>query len=132
MYLVIADASKSSQDATGYFGYLHKLFNFFSGATQQWAILTKHVQLTLNSWNDVRWESRLKSVTAVRNQTKEVRDALLEAREAVNDPVAKVHAQALAEEVASLQILICSVVWCELLTITNQVNKLLLLKFHAA
>ena len=110
MYLVIADASKSSQDATGYFGYLHKLFNFFSGATQQWAILTKHVQLTLNSWNDVRWESRLKSVTAVRNQTKEVRDALLEAREAVNDPVAKVHAQALAEEVASNFDLLCCVV----------------------
>ncbi|KAG1925876.1 zinc finger MYM-type protein [Pimephales promelas] len=97
MNLVIADAAKSSQDATGYFGYLQKLFNFFSGATQRWSILTKH----------------------------EVRDALLEAREAVNDPVAKVEAQALAEEVASFRFVICSVVWCELLTITNQVNKLL-------
>lgn len=125
MNLVIADAAKSSQDATGYFGYLQKLFNFFSGATQRWAILTKHVKLTLKTWSDVRWESRLQSVTAVRNQTKEVRDALLEAREAVSDPVAKVEAQALAEEVASFRFLICSVVWCELLTITNQVNKLL-------
>lgn len=125
MNLVIADAAKSSQDATGYFGYLQKLFNFFSGATQRWSILTKHVKLTLKSWSDVRWESRLQSVTAVRNQTKEVRDALLEAREAVNDPVAKVEAQALAEEVASFRFVICSVVWCELLTITNQVNKLL-------
>lgn len=85
MNLVIADSAKSSQDATGYFGYLQKLFNFFSGATQRWAILTKHVKLTLKSWSDVRWESRLQSVTAVRNQTQEVRDALLEAREAVND-----------------------------------------------
>lgn len=31
--LVIADAAKSSRDATGYFGYLQKLFCFFSGAT---------------------------------------------------------------------------------------------------
>ncbi|XP_039866244.1 zinc finger MYM-type protein 1-like [Simochromis diagramma] len=125
MNLVIADAAKSSPDATGYFGYLQKLFNFFSSATQRWAILTKHVKLTLKSWSDVRWESRLQSVTAVRSQTKEVRDALLEAREAVSDAVAKVEAQVLAEEVASFRFLICSIVWCELLTITNQVNKLL-------
>ncbi|KAL7861615.1 hypothetical protein SRHO_G00130560 [Serrasalmus rhombeus] len=42
MNRVIADSAKSSQDATGYFGYLQNLFNFFSGATQRWAILTKH------------------------------------------------------------------------------------------
>ena len=76
MNLVIADAAKSSQYATGYFGYLQKLFHFFSRATLRWpslgAFLTKHVHLTLQSWSDVRWESRLKSVTAVRNQTKEV------------------------------------------------------------
>lgn len=116
MNLVIADAAKSSQGATGYFGYLQKLFNFFSGATQRWAILTKYVKLTLKSWSNVRWESRLQSVTAVRNQTKRVRDALLEARAAASDPVAKVEAQALAEEVASFRFLICSIVWCDLLT----------------
>lgn len=77
MNLVIADAAKCSQDATGYFGYLQKLFSFFSGATQRWTILTKHVKL--KSWSDVRWESRLQSVTAIRNQ--EVRDAVLEDRE---------------------------------------------------
>ena len=37
----------------------------------------------------------------------------------------KIEAQALAEEVASFRFLICSVVWCEILTATNQVNKLL-------
>lgn len=40
MNLVIADAAKSSQDATSYFGYLQKVFSYFSGATQRWAILT--------------------------------------------------------------------------------------------
>lgn len=40
--------------------------------------------------------------------------------------MAKLEAQALAEEVTSLRFLICSVVWCELLTITNQVNNKLL------
>ena len=125
MNLVIADFAQSSRDATGFFGYLQKLFCFFSGATQRWSILTKHVNLTVKSWSDVRWESRLKSVTAARSQIKEIRNALIEARETVIDPVAKIEAQALAEEVASFRFLMCSVVWCEILTATNQVNKLL-------
>lgn len=50
---------------------------------------------------------RLQSVAAVRHQAKELRDALLEARQTVNDPAAKREAQALAEEVASYRFLIC-------------------------
>lgn len=41
-------------------------------------------------------ESRLQSTAAVRHQTKEIRGALLKARQTVNDPAAKVEAQALA------------------------------------
>lgn len=125
MNFVIADSAKSSKDAVGYFGYVQKLFTFFSGATQRWSILTKHVNVTLKSWSDVRWKSRLQSIAAVRHQTKEIRDALLEVRQTVNDPAAKVEAQALAEEVASYRFLICSVVWFDILTTINQVNKLL-------
>ena len=72
-----------------------------------------------------RWESRLKSIHAIRHQASEVREALLEARQTINDPVAKVEAQAHAEDVGSYRFLICCVVWCEILTITNIVNKLL-------
>lgn len=115
MTLVIAEAAKSSRDATGFFGYLQKLFCFFSGATQRWSILTKHVNLTVKSWSAVRWKSRLKSVTAARSQIKEIRNALTEARETVDDSVAKIDAQALAEEVASFRFLICSVVWWKFL-----------------
>lgn len=81
--------------------------------------------MTLKSWSDVRWESRLKSVVAVRSQVKEVREALLEARQAVTDPVARSEAQSLAEEVGSFRFLICTIVWVEVLSITSQVNKLL-------
>lgn len=125
MNLVISDAAKSSRDAVSFFGYVQKLFSFFSGSTQRWCILNKHLAITLKSWSDVRWESRLQSVTAVRNQVKEVRNALLEVRQAANDPTVKVEAQALAEEVGSFRFLICCVVWCEILKTTNQVNLLL-------
>lgn len=36
--LVVADAAKSSVDATGYFGYLQKLSTLFSASTQRWSI----------------------------------------------------------------------------------------------
>ena len=83
------------------------------------------MNITVKSWSDTRWESRLQSVHAIRCQASEVREALLEARQTINDPVAKVEAQALAEEVGSYGFFVCCVVWCEILTMTNKVNKLL-------
>ena len=123
--LVIADAAKSSRDAVGFFGYVQKLVTFFSAGTQRWNILKQYVNITVKSWSDTRWESRLQSVHAVRYQASEIREALLEARQKINDPVAKVEAQSLAEEVGSYRFLICCVVWCEILSRTNTVNKLL-------
>lgn len=123
--LVIADAAKSSTDAVGYFGHVQKLFTFFSSSTQRWTVLKTHINLSLKSWSETRWESRLQSVLAVRHQAAEIWEALLEVRESCRDPVAKVEAQALAEEVGSYRFLICTVVWCDFLTSINQVNKLL-------
>lgn len=79
----------------------------------------------MKSCSDTWWESRLQSVHAIRYQASEVREALLETRQTINNPVAKVEALALAEEVGSHRFLICCVVWCEILTKTNTVNKLL-------
>jgi len=123
--LVVADAAKSSADATGYFGYLQKLFTLFSASTQRWTILKSHVNTTLKSWSDTRWESRIKSVEAVRYQTAEVRDALLEVRDKATDPVIKIEAQSLAEEVGSYRFAICTVVWYDILTKIQHVSKVL-------
>ena len=56
--------------------------------------MTKHFNVTLKSWSDVKWKSRLQSVAAVRHQAKEIQDALLEARQTVNDPAAIIETQA--------------------------------------
>ncbi|KAK0144203.1 Zinc finger MYM-type protein 1 [Merluccius polli] len=123
--LVVADAAKSSADATSYFGYLQKLFTLFSASTQRWSILKKHVSTTLKSWSDTRWESRINSVEAVRYQAAEVRDALMEVRDNATDPVIKIEAQSLAEEVGSYRFSICTVVWHDILTKIQHVSKLL-------
>uniref|UniRef100_H3ABI6 DUF4371 domain-containing protein n=1 Tax=Latimeria chalumnae TaxID=7897 RepID=H3ABI6_LATCH len=80
-----ADVAKLSHDAASFFGYLQKLYNFFSAATQRRAVLCHHVNVKLKSWSKTRWESRDKSIEAVRFQAAEVREALLEVREKCTD-----------------------------------------------
>ncbi|KAK0137692.1 Zinc finger MYM-type protein 1 [Merluccius polli] len=121
--LVVADAAKSSTDALSYFGYLQRIYVLFSASTQRWTILKHHVKTTVKSWSDTRWESRINSVQAVRFQTAEVRDALLEVREKATDSMVKTEAQSLAEEVGSYRFSICSVVWYDMLAKIHHVSK---------
>ncbi|XP_045898642.1 zinc finger MYM-type protein 1-like, partial [Micropterus dolomieu] len=121
--LVVADAAKSSPDAIGYFGYVAKLFKLFSASTHRWDILLKHVKTTLKSWSETRWESRIDSIQAVRYQAGPVRDALLEVRETTQDPVVKVEAQSLAEEIGSYRFSICTVIWYDILNKIQHVSK---------
>ena len=123
--LVVADAAKSSPDAVGYFGYLTKLFKLFSASVHRWAILLKHVNTTLKSWSDTRWESRIKSIEAVKYQAGQIRDALLEVRETTAEPVVRVEAQSLAEEVGSNRFCICTAIWYDILNKTQHVSALL-------
>ncbi|KAM3833954.1 zinc finger MYM-type protein 1-like [Diretmus argenteus] len=123
--LVVADAAKGSLDATAYFGYLQKLYNLFSSSTKRWAILKKHVTITLKMWSDTRWESKVKSVEPLRYQAEKVRDALLEVRDQTNDSVTKTEAQSLSEEVGSYRFSICTVVWFDILSKIQLVSKLM-------
>ncbi|GAA6088001.1 zinc finger MYM-type protein 1-like [Tachysurus ichikawai] len=108
--LVLADAAKASLDASSYFGYLQKIYCLFSAAPQRWAILKKHVEISVKGWTETRWESRIKSVEAQRYQAAEVREALLEVREKTTDGNLRIESQPLAEEIGSFRFSICSVV----------------------
>ncbi|CAK6983642.1 Uncharacterized protein FKW44_014134%2C partial, partial [Scomber scombrus] len=108
--LVVADAAKSSPDALGYFGHLTKLFKLFSASTHRWDVLLKYVRITLKSWAETRWESRIKSIEAVRYQAGQVREALLEVRQMTADPVVRVEDQSLAEEIGSYRFCICTAI----------------------
>ena len=123
--LVIADAAKSTTEAISYFGHLTKLFKLFSAFTQRWDTLLNHVKTTLKSWSETRWESRIKSIEAVRYQARQVRGALLEVRETTSDPVVRVEAQSLAEEIGSYRFSICTAIWYDILNQIQHVSKLL-------
>ncbi len=123
--LVVAWAAKSSPDAIGYFGYLAKLFKLFSASPHRWDILLKYVKTTLKTWSGTRWESRIDSIHAVRYKAGQVREALLEVRETTTDPVVKVEAQSLAEEIGSYRFSICTVIWYDILCQIQHVSKLI-------
>lgn len=123
--LMVADSAKQSTDAISFFGVVQKLYTLFSAAPQRWAILKQHVNITLKSWSETRWESRIKSIEPLRYQTDKVREALTEVREKANDPAARIEAQSLAEEIGSFRFQICTVVWFDILSKINITSKLL-------
>ncbi len=123
--LTVSDAAKTSKDATCFFGNVEKMYKLFSGSTQRWAILQKHIHITLKSWSETRWEIRIKSIEPLRYQASKVREALLEVRENANDPMGEVEAHSLAEEVGSFRFQICCVVWNDILSRINIISKLL-------
>ena len=122
--VTVSDAAKSSKDATCFFGNVEKIFSLFSGSPQRWAILQKYVGITLKSWIDIRWESRIKNIEPLRYQADKVREALLEVRENANDPIVKVESHSLAEELGSFRFQICCVVWYDILSKINTASKL--------
>lgn len=122
---MVADSAKQSVDAISFFGIVQKLYNLSSAAPQRWAILKQHVQITLKSWSETRWESRFNSIEPLRYQTDKVREALVEVRDKTNDSAARIEAQSLAEEIGSFRFQICTVVWFEILSKINITSKLL-------
>jgi len=77
--LILGDIASSCSDAVSFFGILQRIY-VFSASTQRWTILQQHVKsLSLKPLSDTLWECRIESVKAVRYQTAEIRDALIEA-----------------------------------------------------
>ncbi|XP_066958858.1 uncharacterized protein [Macrobrachium rosenbergii] len=83
-----------------------------------------HQEQILGATQDTRWDSRINSIEAVWYQASNIREALPKIKE-VTDPLTKVEAQTLAEELGSYRFLICTVVWYDILYHVNHVSKLL-------
>ena len=65
----------------------------FSVSNKRWDILLKYVKISVTSWAETRWESRIRSIEAVRYQARQIIEAHLEVREPTADPVVRVEAQ---------------------------------------
>lgn len=77
--LTLCYMAKSCGKAVSFFGIVQRIYVLFASSTKRWDVLLKHVpSLTVKSLSNTRWESRIKSVTAIRYQAVELRSALLE------------------------------------------------------
>ena len=66
--------------------------------------------------SQTRWESRIESVKAIRFQTPQIRDALLELAEVSEDPKIKSEAKCLATyELENFEFLLGMIIWYDIL-----------------
>ena len=107
--LVVSDMAHSCVKAISFFGILQRIYALFSGSTKRWKILLDHVPFfTVKSLCNTRWESRIKSVKAIRFQAPQVRPALLELYESCDDAMTKSDDESL---ILSLKILNSYLAW---------------------
>ena len=97
----------------------------FSGSTKRWQVLLDNVpNLIVKSLCDTRWDSRIKSVQAIRYQAPQLRKALLELQRTSNDdPKTKSDAKSLVTALGNFEFLLGMVIWYDILFAVNLVSK---------
>ncbi|XP_038715872.1 zinc finger MYM-type protein 1-like [Tripterygium wilfordii] len=125
--LVLCDMGNSCERAISFFGVVQRIYSLFASSTKRWNVLMSYVgNLTLKPFSQTRWESRVESVKAIRYQTSQVRDALIDLVNTSEDPKTKSEAQSLAtNEIESFEFLISLIIWYNLLFAVNTISKTL-------
>ena len=123
--LTLCDIANSCTKAKDFFGVLQHIYTVFSHSTKHWKILRDNVKgLTIKPLSQTRWESHVNSVYAIKSQTSDVREALLQLAEQDNDPKIKSEAESLATHgIGNFEFLVAMIIWFELLTDVNEINK---------
>lgn len=58
-------AAQSSTEVAAFFGFVNRLYNFFSGCPERWAILKQETGCSLHRPLDTRWSANIAAVKAV-------------------------------------------------------------------
>jgi hypothetical protein len=123
--LTLCDMAKSCSKAVSFFGIVQRIYTLFSGSTKRWKVLLDHVpSLTVKSLCNTRWESRIKSVAAIRYQAPHIRAALFELHHASDtEPMAKSDAKSLYDLIGTFEFILGMVIWHDILYAVNVVSK---------
>ncbi|KAG2624694.1 hypothetical protein PVAP13_3KG362716 [Panicum virgatum] len=108
-----------------FFGIVQRIYVLFSTSTKRWNVLLEYVEsLTVKSLCNTRWESRIKSVKAIRFQAPELRSALLHLSKD-KDVEAKDRSDAknLFNVLGTFEFILGMVIWHDILFTVNSVSK---------
>jgi hypothetical protein len=125
--LTLYDMAKSCAKATSIFGFLEKIHILFSGSTKRWKVLLDHVpSLTIKSLSNTRWESRIKSVRAIRYQTPHIISDLSKLHQSSDIQFSdKTDAKNLLKALDSFEFILGMVIWHGILFAINTMSKTL-------
>jgi hypothetical protein len=93
-----------------FFGILQFIYVLFSSSTRRWKVFLDHIpSLTMTGLSNIGWESRIKSVKAVRYQAPQLRLAFFEAGKIHTDAKSKTDAKNILMLLVVLSLyLVCS------------------------
>ncbi|XBH62876.1 hypothetical protein VPH35_116983 [Triticum aestivum] len=122
--LTICDMAKSCVKAMSFFVIVQQIYVLFSGSTKRWKVFVSHVKdLTMKSLSNTRWESRIKSVKAIRFQYPKIRSALLELCEDSGiEPKDRSDAKILFKVLGSYEFILGMVIWHDILFAVDTVS----------
>jgi hypothetical protein len=123
--LVLCDIANSCPKAISFFGIVQRIYTLFASSTKRWKILLDNVpSLTLKPFSQTRWESQIESLKAIKFQTPQIRDDLLQLAKTSDDPKTKSEANCLATyEMESFEFLLSMTIWYDILFAVNTVSK---------
>jgi hypothetical protein len=123
--LTLYDMPKSCGKAISSFGIVQRIYVLFSKSTKRWKVLLDYVEsLTVKSLCNTRWESRIKSVKAIRYQAPQLRSALLHVSKD-KDAKSKDRSDAkkLFDVIGTFEFMLGMVIWHDILFTVNSVSK---------
>ncbi|XP_042027263.1 zinc finger MYM-type protein 1-like [Salvia splendens] len=123
--LTLCDMAKSCAKAASFFGIVQRIYILFSGSTKRWNVLLDHILgLTVKSLSNTRWESRIKSIQAIRYQAPQLRSALSQLHQASDIELSdKTDANNLLKALGSFEFILGMVIWYDILFAVNTVSK---------
>ncbi|CAH9137917.1 unnamed protein product, partial [Cuscuta epithymum] len=122
--LALSDMAHSCVKAVSFFGIVQRIYTLFSSSTKRWKVLLDNVSnLTVKSLCNTRWESRIKSIKAIRFQAPQITQALFELSESCDDAKTKSEAESLVSAFESFEFILGMVIWYDILFAINMVSK---------
>ncbi|PWA67311.1 zinc finger MYM-type protein 1 [Artemisia annua] len=123
--LALCDMANTCIKSRDFFGIIQRIYTIFANSSKRWQILKNNVKgLTIKPLSITCWESRVESVKAIRFQTSDIREALLQVAESDNDSLIQSQAKSLAtNDLGDFEFLVAIVLWFEILYAVNLVSK---------